>query len=94
MRIVFAPTVWFVHFCAVYILATVLCEQLVPTTAAATLAAFGAYAVAGVRDWRVWRGAPESQQGFLSFTHVVLCILSTVGTLWVAYPVFALPACA
>jgi hypothetical protein len=94
MRIVLAPTVWFVHFCVVYILATVLCEQLVPTTIAATLAALAVYAVAGFGDYRRWHLAAEGEAAFVPFTHFMLCVLSAVGTIWVAYPALALPSCA
>lgn len=94
MRLAFAPVVWMVHFLVVYVLATLACEVLAPTTAAATAAALAMYLGAALLDWRRLRAAPGDTDVFLSRTNVLVCALAALGTVWVAYPAFVLPRCA
>ena len=94
MRLAFAPTVWLVHFTVVYVLASVACERLVAGVAAATVVALLLFAAVGLIDYRRWRALGSGQEAFVSFVSVLLCALSALAALWVAYPAFILPPCA
>lgn len=94
MRLALAPVVWMVHFLVVYVLATVACGVLAPATAAATAAVLAIYLGTALFDWRTLRASPGGAEAFLSRTNLLVCALAALGTLWVAYPAFALPPCA
>lgn len=94
MKLALAPAVWLAHFTFVYVVASVACERLAMATATATLAALAVYAGAALTDWRRLRRPADPPNRFVSRTHLALCALSALATLWVAYPAFVLPACA
>jgi hypothetical protein len=94
MRLTLAPVIWMLHFLAVYVLATIACEVLAPASAIATAAALAAYAGIALIDRRRLRAAPGDTEVFVSRTNLLVVALSALGTLWVAYPAFALPPCA
>lgn len=93
MRLALAPAVWLVHFTAVYALATLACERLAPGVVAATALALAVFFVAGLVDYRRWR-ARGGEGDFVARINVLLCALSALATLWVAFPAFVLPPCA
>lgn len=93
MRLAIAPTVWLAHFLAVYVLATIACEAAALAAAIATAVALAALLATGIVDYGRWRASPEDTAGFVSSTSLLLCALSALAALWVAYPAFTLPAC-
>lgn len=100
MILLVAPMVWTAHFVAVYVLVSLVCsgapdlQRLVPWgVALATAAALAYFLFAGLASYRRARAAGEGASGFLASTSVLLCGLSGVATLWVAFPAFVLPAC-
>jgi hypothetical protein len=93
MRLAIAPAVWLAHFVAVYGLATLACEQAAVGAAAATAVALAAFLATGIVDYGRWRASPEGTAGFVSSTSLLLCALSALAALWVAYPAFTLPSC-
>lgn len=92
-RLAIAPAVWLAHFVSVYVLATLACERAGAGAAVTTAVALIAFLGTAVVDYRRWRAAPAGTAGFLSLTSLLLCALSAVAALWVAYPAFTLPAC-
>lgn len=94
MKLTLAPAVWLAHFTFVYVVASVACERLAMATAAATLAALAVYAGAALTDRRRLHDPANGPSRFVARTHLALCALSALATLWVAYPAFVLPACA
>ena len=94
MRLALAPAVWLVHFTLVYGVASVACERLAPAVAAATAAALVLYAGTAMVDYRRRRRTTDGAAALVSRTNLLLCALSALATLWVAYPAFVLPPCA
>jgi hypothetical protein len=92
-RLAIAPVTWLAHFVAVYVLATLACEHAAPGAAVATAVALATFLATGMVDYRRWRALPEGTAGFVSLTSLLLCALSALAALWVAYPAFVLPAC-
>lgn len=93
MRLVLAPALWLAHFLAVYLIATLACERAAPGAALATAIALAAFLAIGVVDYRRWRGRRGDTPGFVALTSLLLCALSALAALWVAFPAFVLPAC-
>lgn len=94
MRLLLAPAVWLAHFTTVYVFASVACEALVPAVAVATAAALLVFVAAGLVDYRRWHMLGSGPGAFVSLVSVLLCALSAVAALWVAFPAFVLPSCA
>jgi hypothetical protein len=100
--LVLAPLVWMLHFVAVYVLVSLVCSSgaalahLVPGgVALATAGALGYFAYAGLASYRARRlSAAGDGRFFIASTGLLLCGLSALGTLWVAFPAFVLPPCA
>jgi hypothetical protein len=92
VKLFFSPAVWMAHFLAVYLLATLACERLAVGAAAVTVLALAALLARGFVDYgRVRRDGTEA---FVSLTSLLLCGLSALAALWVAYPAFVLPCAA
>lgn len=89
-RLALAPALWLAHFTVLYVIASLACERLVAGAAIATVAALAAFLVIGIADYRRWR----ESEGFVSLTSALVCALSALAALWVAYPAFVLPPCA
>ena len=106
MRLLIAPGVWLAHFTFAYVLVSLVCSAggaqreilgiaLVPLTVGmATIAACAVFVLQGWVDYRRWRAHEAGTQGFISIVSVLLCGLSAIGVLWVAFPAFVLPPCA
>lgn len=106
MRVVIAPGVWLAHFTFAYVMVSLVCSAgaaqreilgiaLVPLTVGiATIAACALFVVQGCIDYRRWRAHEAGTQAFISAVSVLLCGLSALGVLWVAFPAFVLPPCA
>ena len=106
MRLLIAPSVWLAHFTFVYVALSLVCSAdaagrelfglpLVPlVVGAATIAACGLFLVQGLIDYRRWRALDQGTRAFTSIVSVLLCGLSALGVLWVAFPAFVLPPCA
>ena len=106
MRLLIAPSVWLAHFTSAYVLVSLVCSAgaagrelfgfaLVPlAVGVSTIAACTLFLVQGYIDYRRWRALEEGARGFTSIVSVLLCGLSAVGVLWVAFPAFVLPPCA
>lgn len=93
MRLALAPTLWLAHFLAVYVVATLACEHAAAGAAAATALALAAFLAAGIVDYRRWRAWRDETAGFICLASLLLCALSALAALWVAYPALVLPAC-
>jgi hypothetical protein len=105
MSLALAPAVWMTHFLAVYALVSLACPAELaglvrPGVALATLGALGFFAWFGFSGYRRARGAAEldgsgtSAAPFIAHANALLCLLSFVGTAWVALPAFLLEPCA
>ena len=106
MRLLIAPGVWLAHFTFAYVMVSLVCAAgaaereilgiaVVPlAVGAATVAACALFLVQGVIDYRRWRSLDDRTRAFTSIVSVLLCGLSALGVLWVAFPVFVLPPCA
>lgn len=92
MRLFAAPAVWMAHFLAVYLIATLACERLAVGAAAVTVLAVAVLLAIGITDYRRLGGG--GTQGFVSLTSLLLCAVSALAALWVAYPAFVLPCAA
>jgi hypothetical protein len=68
--------------------------------AGVTLAAGAALLSLGMFNYRKWRSIPRTDRAdggatrFMALCSVMLCGLSLVGLIWVAFPAFVLPSCA
>lgn len=102
--LVAAPLIWAAHFLFCYVLVSLACAYGFGGTgigiALATLVALaliGCIALANYRKWRRIRQAktPGTDIGsFFSLNSMLLCAVSAVALIWVAYPAAVLPACA
>ena len=93
IRLAYAPTLWLAHFLAVYVIATLACEHAAAGAAATTAVVLAAFLATGAVDYRRWRARRDDPAGFVSLTSLLLCALSALAALWVAYPAFMVPAC-
>lgn len=99
-----APVIWAAHFLFCYILVSLDCAYGFPgvylAIGAATLLALaliGWIAWANYRKWLAARGTgqPGSDVGrFFSLNSMLLCVVSAVSLVWVAFPAVLLPTCA
>lgn len=106
MRLLVAPSVWLAHFTFSYVVVSLVCSAeaagrellgfaLVPlAVGAATIAACALFVVQGYIDYSRWRTLEDRTRVFTSVVSVMLCGLSALGVLWVAFPAFVLPPCA
>lgn len=109
LTLVGAPLIWFVHFVVCYVIVSLVCAaQLTEAraiglnaaelgVAAATLLAGAlivAIAVAKLRRWRDPAGADPEIGRFFAISTLLLCAISLLALLWVAFPISLLPTCA
>lgn len=98
-----APTLWFVHFLAVYIINALGCARgqwQTPwlglpasswTIVAVSVLTLAAIALVWYRAWT--RGHHEGSGGFLLWLTGALSLLSGLAVVWETIPVLMVPAC-
>lgn len=104
-----APAIWMAHFLICYVLVSLVCAlQLTDTRvlgmnlaqfgiAVATLLALlimGGMAAVQYRKWRYPTGSDPDLTRFFAANTLLLCGLSALALVWVAFPSAVLPACA
>lgn len=109
LTLVSAPIVWFVHFVACYVIVSLACasqpieERLFGLNAAelgvalATLVAGVLIVGIAVASWRRRKDPPGPDPDisrFLALNTLLLCAISLLAMLWVAFPTSILPTCA
>lgn len=109
LTLVSAPTIWIVHFVVCYVIVSLVCASqaleariigLNPAelgVALATLVAGGLIliiAVASLRRWRDPPGPDPDISRFFAMSSLLLCAISLLSMLWVAFPTSILPTCA
>lgn len=109
LTLVGAPLVWFVHFLVCYVIVSLVCasqlaEARVAGLNAAELGVAASTLVAGVlivgiavASLRRWRDPPEPDPDigrFFAVATLLLCAISLLSMLWVAFPTTILPTCA
>lgn len=109
LTLVGAPLIWIVHFVVCYAIVSLVCashlsgERVLGLNAAqfgvaiSTLIA-GALmmmiAVASLRRWRNPPGPDAEISTFFALNTLLLCAISVLAMLWVAFPTLMLPTCA
>jgi hypothetical protein len=108
ITLVGAPVIWMAHFVICYIVVSLVCAlQLTETrivgmnpaqfgVAVATLLALllmGGMAVVQFRKWRDPSGPDPELTRFFAANTLLLCGLSALALVWVAFPSVLLPAC-
>ncbi|MFC0253652.1 hypothetical protein [Massilia consociata] len=109
LTLVSAPLVWIVHFVVCYVIVALVCASQLDETrfiglnavelgvAASTLLA-GALiigiAVVSQRRWRHPPGPDPDISRFFAISTLLLCAISLLSMLWVAFPTSMLPTCA
>lgn len=106
LTLVAAPLIWFVHFVVCYAIVALVCasplrqERILGLhgaqfgIAVATLMAGALILLVAVIQWRRWRPGPDAQiSRFLAVNTLLLCAISLVAMLWVAFPTLILPPC-
>ena len=105
MKLAVAPGIWLAHFTLVYVLLSLVCATetaaltlsgfgIVPLgVALATVAAVGLIAAAAWSDLRRLGALQDGPDAFVPRASLLLCGLSALAVVWVAYPAFVLPAC-
>ncbi|GAB3540619.1 hypothetical protein GCM10027343_09950 [Noviherbaspirillum agri] len=105
--LVIGPTIWAAHFLGCYMIVSLACasghtDVIHPGIGIITLAALALLGYAVLQNFRKWRQAQQAQQAhapgadiavFFSFNTVLLCALSAVALIWVAFPATLLPVC-
>ncbi len=109
ITLVGAPIIWFAHFLACYVIVALVCAlQLADTrllgldpaelgvviATALALLLMGGIAVVNWRRWRQPPGPDTEINRFLAANTLLLCLLSALALLWVAFPTALLPTCA
>lgn len=109
LTLVGAPLIWIVHFIVCYAIVGLVCasqlseERVMGMTAAqfgvaaATLIAgalMGSIAVTNLRRWRNPPGPDGEISSFFAVNTLLLCAISVLAMLWVAFPTLVLPTCA
>ncbi len=95
-----APAIWILFFLVVYVFEIMGCRFELDrgliagvglTVSALTILAI---IVVAVFAWRRWRRNPrDGTESFLGQIGFLLCLSSLVATIWVALPIFLVPAC-
>lgn len=109
LTLVGAPLIWIVHFVVCYVIVSLACAAQLDAfrfigmnavelgVAAATLLA-GALiigiAVTSHRRWRHPPGPDPDISRFFAISTLLLCAISLLSMLWVAFPTSMLPTCA
>lgn len=109
LTLVGAPLIWMVHFVVCYAVVSLVCasqlgeERVMGLSAAqfgvavSTLIAgaliFG-IAVTSLRRWRNPPGPDAEISRFFAINTLLLCAISVMAMLWVAFPALMLPPCA
>lgn len=102
------PVIWSVHFVVCYVLVSLACSLGWSTPGVAgmnfaelgialvTLAALGLLGYTGAINMRKYRdaGADNDVSRFVALNSLLLCGLSMVAMVWVAFPALVLPTCA
>ncbi|QYF94644.1 hypothetical protein KY495_05460 [Massilia sp. PAMC28688] len=109
LTLVSAPLIWFGHFVVCYAIVALACasplrEQRILGLHAAQFGVALATLIAGalillitVLRWRRWRhqSGPDAEiSRFFAVNTLLLCAISLMAMLWVAFPTFILPPCA
>lgn len=109
LTLVSAPLIWIVHFVVCYVIVSLVCAmQLTEARAiglnAAELGVAAATVIAGalivgiaVANGRRWRDPPGPDPDisrFFAAATLLLCAISLLAMLWVAFPTSILPTCA
>ncbi len=110
LSLIAAPVIWGVHFVVCYVAVSLACDRHAPAaTWIIALATLGALALIGyivLINYRKWRLArrlaadhagtmPDAAlQAFFALNSLMLCGLSAIALMWVAYPAAVLPICA
>lgn len=109
ITLVGAPIIWMAHFIVCYVAVSLVCAlQLTDSrvlginpaqfaVAVATLLALllmGGMAAVQFRKWRHPSGPDPEMTRFFAANTLLLCALSALALVWVAFPSVVLPACA
>lgn len=108
-RLVFAPTVWALHFLLCYVIAAGVCAKrpgdaqaffevrvAIATITALALIAIALHGRSCLRRYRAAASAPAEhadRQRFLGYAGLILSALSAVAVLYVAAPAFIIDSC-
>lgn len=109
LTLVGAPLIWIVHFVVCYAIVALVCALHLTEirviglnaaelgVAASTLVAGAlivSIAVANQRQWRDPPGPDPDISRFFAVSTLLLCAISLLSMLWVAFPTSVLPTCA
>jgi hypothetical protein len=109
LTLVGAPLIWMVHFLVCYAIVSLVClsqlgeARIIGLNAAqfgvvvATLVAGAlifSIAVTSLRRWRNPPGPDAEISRFFAVNTLLLCAISVLAMLWVAFPTLMLPTCA
>lgn len=104
LSLVSAPLIWAGHFLLCYLLVSLACALGMPGAKAGiamftllALALIGFSAWSNYRKWKFSRhgGTPDAPlHTFFALNAMMLCAMSAVALVWVAFPAALLPVCA
>lgn len=109
LTLVGAPLIWMLHFVVCYAIVSLVCASQLARTrviglnaaelgvALATLVAGTLIVGLAVAKWRRWRNPPGPDPDvsrFFAIATLLLCGISLLSMLWVAFPTSVLPTCA
>ena len=104
-----APLIWMAHFLVCYVIVALVCalqltdanllgldpaELGVAIVTALALLLMGGIAAVNLRKWRYPSGPDPEISRFFAANTLLLCMLSALSLLWVAFPTALLPTCA
>jgi hypothetical protein len=105
--LVAAPTVWTIHFVVCYGVVSLECALdwkiagwIIALATAGALVLIALIALSNYRKWRHARNAAATDDrdagsnAFFSMSSMLLCGISAITLIWVAYPAVVLPTCA
>lgn len=102
--LVAAPLIWAAHFLFCYVLVSLACAYGFGGTgigiALATVIALALIGYTALANYRKWRRAQQAKTPgtdigiFFSLNSMLLCTVSAIALVWVAYPAAMLPVCA
>lgn len=100
--LVSGPIIWAIHFLACYLIVSFACTFRLGGAntgiAVVTVMALGLLAYTMLANYRKWQLAHRSNTGdldaFFALNSMMLCGLSAVALIWVAFPSTVLPTCA